>query len=86
METLPASWTYDGCRVDSGTRALNGYTYAASGMTQNICISKCASKGYVLAGIEYASECYCGNAYVGGALADESTCSMSCSGKYYFAC
>jgi WSC domain len=39
----------------------------------------CYAAGYSYAGVEYAAECYCGNAVVnGGTLEDDSGCNMPC--------
>lgn len=52
-------------------------------MTVTACITKCDSEGWTNAGIEYASECYCGNTFLGtgGVVAADSDCSMVCSGE-----
>jgi WSC domain len=53
-------------------------------MTVALCTSACKSAGYSLSGVEYAGECYCGNAFVspGGPASDGFTgCSMLCNGN-----
>ena len=53
--SLPSGWSYVGCNTEgSGQRALTGYSYAASNMTQEVCISVCAARGFTFAGVEYA--------------------------------
>ncbi|KAF8606042.1 WSC-domain-containing protein [Ceratobasidium sp. AG-I] len=54
-------------------------------MTVDSCVSACATRGYALAGAEYANECYCGNAFAGGStgggtVPPESECNMPCAG------
>jgi hypothetical protein len=48
-------------------------------MTTTFCQSFCLSASYPLAGMEYASECYCGSSLVSNATS--SACTMSCSGN-----
>jgi len=53
-------------------------------MTVELCQSTCISAGYTLAGVEYADECYCGNAVQngGGPAPDgNAQCDMSCAGN-----
>lgn len=54
-------------------------------MTVDSCVSACATRGYALAGAEYANECFCGNAFAGastggGSVPPESECNMPCAG------
>jgi hypothetical protein len=51
-------------------------------MTPTLCSSYCAARGFKYAGVEYSSECYCGNSLDNGAsLSISSTqCNMGCSG------
>jgi len=64
------------------TRSLASYSFTSSSMTQELCTSTCVSKGYNLAGMEYASECYCGNSIASGTTTASSTdCVMSCNGE-----
>ena len=80
---LPAGWASLGCMTDSqSTRALAQYTITSSSMTVELCMSTCASKGYNLAGAEYASECYCANSFTSGTSKAASTdCAMTCNGE-----
>ena len=51
-------------------------------MTNERCVTACQSAGYSVAGNEYGTECYCGNAIInGGALTADSQCSMKCGGN-----
>jgi hypothetical protein len=47
-------------------------------------VEKCATlcSGYEYYGVEYAGECYCGDAILNGAfkLADQSVCNLACKG------
>ena len=50
-------------------------------MTVQKCIDGCAASGYTSAGVEYGSECYCGNvSYQPGQSAAQNECSMACLG------
>lgn len=83
---LPSGWTYKSCvREPSSGRTLTGYSFTSSSMTVDMCVSTCATKGYTMAGAEYANECYCGNSFAGaatggGSIPPESECNMPCAG------
>jgi len=72
-----------GCYTEGTTgRAL---TYVPSGITGGMtvekCTAACAAAGYILAGVEYASECYCGNTIANGAVLASDGCTMTCAGN-----
>lgn len=76
--------TYYGCYNDGPTRTLAPYQQTGwTGMTTEMCISKCKSLGYALAGVSFGNECYCGNSINGqnGGPADSATCNMACAGN-----
>ncbi|KAL5633213.1 hypothetical protein ACGC1H_003644 [Rhizoctonia solani] len=83
---LPSGWAYRSCiREPSSGRTLTGYSFTSSSMTVDMCVSACATRGYSLAGAEYANECYCGNSFSGtatggGSVPPESECNMHCAG------
>ncbi|KAM3067190.1 hypothetical protein ACMFMG_005441 [Clarireedia jacksonii] len=72
---------------DIGSRTLTTTAATAGGngaLTVEICESTCQSLGYVLAGVEYSGECYCGNNFYngGGPASDgEAGCNMPCNGN-----
>ncbi|KAH9927682.1 copper radical oxidase [Fomitopsis serialis] len=83
---LPGNWTAEGCYTDNtGSRTLTGPSYTdTSNMTVESCISFCSdqSTSYVYAGVEYAQECYCGNAFSnGGTQAPATDCDVPCTGN-----
>lgn len=81
---LPAGWTYKGCYVDNVSgRILSNQQAGGQTMTVESCVASCKAAGYVVAGMEYASECYCGNGLTnGGKLADADTqCNTNCAGN-----
>ncbi|WWC67290.1 uncharacterized protein I206_101198 [Kwoniella pini CBS 10737] len=87
VSKLPTGWSSNGCVTEgSSSRALTGYSFATSSMTQELCMSTCQAKGFSLAGIEYASECYCGNAFTTGAVPATDNCNMVCSGNKLETC
>ncbi|KFX87861.1 hypothetical protein O988_09253, partial [Pseudogymnoascus sp. VKM F-3808] len=80
-------WTAGGCYTDNvNTRSLTqGMAVAGNAaMTVELCLSACAAAGYKIAGLEYASQCYCGNEFAnGGAPAPDgdAQCNMPCDGN-----
>ncbi|KAG8791214.1 hypothetical protein FRC16_000499 [Serendipita sp. 398] len=80
----PPGWNYRGCFVDTvhPQRTLAGAgQYNDDRMTPQVCVDRCKSKGFSVAGTEYGGECYCGDAMVGGALAKpDGECKMPCKG------
>ncbi|EPE31830.1 WSC containing protein [Glarea lozoyensis ATCC 20868] len=62
-------------------RALMGKTTVSNNMTVENCADICAAGQYSLFGVEYSSECYCGNMLaVGSVAAPASDCKYACSG------
>lgn len=53
----------------------------AGGMTVEACLDACHADGYKYAGVEYASECYCGNIRPSQQIGD-GNCTMPCRGSY----
>lgn len=80
-------WTAGGCYTDTvAARTLpQGVPVAGNApMTIELCLNACQAAGYKIAGVEYASQCYCGNAFAnGGALAADGNaqCNMPCDGN-----
>lgn len=74
---------YQGCYTEAtDSRALTGRT-ASSGtaMTVESCGSFCLYSGFLLFGMEYSSECYCGSELQpGSVIMPEADCQMPCSG------
>lgn len=78
-------WSSLGCYNDTiGDRTLNHQITGLTGVTVELCQSACKSAGYTLAGLEYASECYCDNSFqnYGAPASDGSAgCNMNCQGN-----
>jgi len=73
------AFKYQSCWTDSvGERSLSGQSEVRAEMTVEICAAFC--EGYAFFGLEYSTECYCGNELAGQA-ADEVDCSQLCAGN-----
>jgi hypothetical protein len=73
-----AEFQYRSCWEDSVYgRVLTGPTTAADGMTVEKCAAFCSAYRYF--GVEYSSECFCGDA-LSGKEAPAGECAMLCSG------
>jgi hypothetical protein len=78
---------YLGCFNDTtdGKRALTGMQTSSEFMDVTTCQAYCQSYGYRLSGVEYGSECFCGDATANLANTDNliggfSPCTWLCSG------
>ncbi|MCJ1393770.1 hypothetical protein MMC18_006646 [Xylographa bjoerkii] len=78
-------WEYLGCGVDTyGNPALTGPLQDDATMTVETCIALCGGKGYSIAGLEYASQCFCGNDLPARASPTPGViglCNMACTGN-----
>ncbi|KAF7360054.1 Glycoside hydrolase family 128 protein [Mycena venus] len=83
-KTLPAGWSYLGCKVDVGNRILVAANQVSATNTPQTCIAFCSSNGLTMAGVEFSQECWCGNSFnpVAGTVqsAADSDCSSTCTG------
>jgi len=81
---LPAGWSYAGCYVDNaaGRIMINQRPDSAS-LTVESCAATCFGLGYSVAGMQYASQCFCDDFIRNGAAlaAADSECGMACSGN-----
>ncbi|KAI9715377.1 MAG: hypothetical protein M1812_006022 [Candelaria pacifica] len=82
--TQTKKWEYVGCGSDNvGSRVLTPGYSASAKMTVETCIDYCSGKGYSFAGLEYSTQCYCGNSVaqqglpIPGVLGN---CQMKCGG------
>lgn len=84
----PYPSNYIGCYSDAvSSRTLTGTSKTSTNMTWDYCAAYCASAGgYQYYGIEYSSQCFCGNALNAQAALlttrsspSNSTCDMRCS-------
>lgn len=74
-------FNFKGCYTEgNGVRALSGPVKADPGMTVEKCADFCAAYTYM--GVEYSTECYCGNTIGSGAnKTTPDKCSMVCGGN-----
>lgn len=73
------AFSYQSCWTDAvGARSLTAKSEARAEMTIELCAAFC--DGYAYFGVEWATECYCGNE-IGGKAATEADCSMLCAGR-----
>ncbi|KAI1921477.1 hypothetical protein LOZ12_001014 [Ophidiomyces ophidiicola] len=79
-EPLPPSYTFEGCFTDSvGARALTGGASVDAQMTIARCAASCAA--FQFFGLEYATECFCGNARAPASTpVAAAECNMPCGG------
>jgi len=83
-QTIPSivgTWTYQGCFVDDPFRQLQHQPSVSGGMTVEACTSACQAAGYPLAGLEYASQCFCDSFLQGTNRFPDSQCNMVCTGN-----
>ncbi|WVW85518.1 hypothetical protein I302_107556 [Kwoniella bestiolae CBS 10118] len=75
-------WTYSGCVIDGGARALSAKNMINGGMTAEMCTSWCAGQGYVYAGLEAKNQCFCDSQLRNGlgTSTAESECNYQCTG------
>ncbi len=71
---------YVGCFIDNESRDLDD-SYSNPSMTIPMCINRCRDRGYVYAGLQYSTECFCGNQYTDSARVGDEQCNMVCGGQ-----
>jgi len=80
---IPPGWTYKGCWIDNVYGPVLQRLADNATMTLESCTNACMAAGYSIAGLEYSTQCNCGNQIAeAGALAQQdSDCSMTCGGN-----
>jgi hypothetical protein len=85
VDMTSKGYRYIGCGTDDYyERTFDGDSTSEDDMTVEKCVEMCSSGGYKFAGLEYSSECYCGNTIAAdrrpkpGVL---GSCNMKCSGN-----
>jgi hypothetical protein len=68
-----------GCFRDTGERDLPSAFLTSDRMTVGTCITNCAQQGFAYAGVQYGSQCFCGNSY--GRYGPAENCDMRCAGN-----
>ncbi|MCJ1306720.1 hypothetical protein MMC25_000363 [Agyrium rufum] len=78
-------WEYLGCGADQyGNNALTGYREDVKTQTVEDCVATCGGKGFSIAGLEYSSQCFCGNSLPARAQPIPNIvgpCTMPCAGN-----
>ncbi|EFQ30435.1 WSC domain-containing protein [Colletotrichum graminicola M1.001] len=82
---IPFGWTQT-CYTDSPNRRALSYRTDLTKFSAAQCVAQCDSLGYTYAGVEYGSECYCGNSIDGGNTPASSGCDMPCDGNRLDTC
>ncbi|KAE9379342.1 WSC-domain-containing protein [Stipitochalara longipes BDJ] len=74
---------YVGCQTDAGVgdRTLSSTSFTDTSMTVEVCSSFCGARGYTYFGVEYSTECYCGNTLGTSTTATDGRCNMACGGS-----
>ncbi|KAA8646657.1 uncharacterized protein ATNIH1004_005332 [Aspergillus tanneri] len=83
VTALPTGWTYAGCYEDNlNGRVMMNMQPENKAMTVESCVATCTRLNYTVAGMEYASQCFC-DQYVrnGASLRPSSECNMACAGN-----
>lgn len=81
---LPEGWTYKGCWIDEAYgRILINSEPDSSTLTVQSCIKTCVGLGFSIAGMEYYTQCYCGDAIInqGAEATSDSDCNTACGGN-----
>jgi len=81
-------FTFRGCFPDNvASRTLVGYSTEWDQMTPNRCAAICWEQSYTWAGVEYGSQCFCGNTNnAAGTAVALSNCDQACSGSSAYSC
>jgi hypothetical protein len=91
QDNLPANWQYQGCYTDNiKKKSLIWQNILSTTNNAAVCLNLCADYGYMAAGLEYGSECYCGDdsdlVASGSVQVPEGDCRIPCSGNLNYMC
>ena len=81
---LPSGWGYKGCWIDQAYgRILSNSEPNSATLTVESCVETCIGLGFSIAGMEYYTQCYCGNAMINQAAeaTSDSDCNTACGGN-----
>ncbi|KAF8221257.1 WSC-domain-containing protein [Tricholoma matsutake] len=83
IPTLVGAWSYHGCYTDTtNERTLLRRFDVTGGVTAQTCTATCKKNGYILAGLEYGNECWCGNSLFSTTEAPATDCHMTCTSDH----
>ncbi|KAF9051932.1 WSC domain-containing protein [Panaeolus papilionaceus] len=75
------AWEAKGCFQDSVQNRVLGFRFDVDGTNDaESCTAQCHNKGYKFAGMEYGTECWCGNALAYEIPKPAAECSFVCPG------
>merc|ERR1711892_490283 len=78
--TPQISWNGN-CVVDDSERLLDDMTTFPDTNTPNVCIESCYLKGYLYAGVQYRSQCFCGDTIPPPSrVVSDEECNGQCTG------
>lgn len=81
---VPTGWNYKGCFIDNANGRILSYQINPdnAALTVSSCTNACKNLGYAVAGMEYSTQCFCGNAVIaGGKVTADTDCNMACGGN-----
>ncbi|CAG8588822.1 4008_t:CDS:2, partial [Acaulospora morrowiae] len=85
LKNLKNDIRYMGCFKDSpycNVRILNDTTHDEKDhMTVDTCLAYCSKKNFTYAGLEVATQCFCGNSYDSFTALSSEDCGSSCGGN-----
>ncbi|KAI4257110.1 MAG: hypothetical protein L6R42_005853, partial [Xanthoria sp. 1 TBL-2021] len=89
--SLPGKWEYKGCLSEGvGKRIWKYQTILTNTNSATECLSRCSQFGFMAGGLEYGTECFCGDVVdietVGGTVRPENECKTVCPGDPRFYC
>ena len=74
-------WNGSCMKDQRSPRILPKYLYGKAENTPELCMSSCKAKGYMLSGVEYRAECWCGNIEPADSYqAPPGDCDLACPG------
>ena len=91
VTTSTTGFSYVGCYVDSTSSRVLPYRVgrsASTTMTPIVCGDLCAVQGYTKSGVEFGSECWCGNSLASSTVPPkgEYECNQTCTGSSTTSC
>eukprot|EP00941_MAST-03F_sp_MAST-3F-sp1_P003154 g3154.t1 len=74
-----SSYSQIACFKDTSSRDLDGQSYSSSTMTPSECSAYCSDFDYF--GLQYYSQCFCGNSFGKYGEVSQSECNLPCKGN-----
>ncbi|KAI2789285.1 hypothetical protein POX_e07315 [Penicillium oxalicum] len=80
MYAVVPVWQSVGCYSDTTLKRTLAQSFNVAGNTVEMCQSVCQQNGFIYAGMEYGTQCFCGNSIDNGASLT-SACGTACPGN-----